>query len=222
LYAVSADSANDAWAVGVNQGRTLVERWKGSGWSRVSSPSVGPYGNELLGVSALSPKNVWAVGSRQSSGLSGYDKTLIEHWNGSTWSVKKSPSPKGGAILSTISAESANDIWAVGEHGKQTLIERWNGSSWSVVASANPGPSWNDLVGVVAFDASNAWAVGTQNSHGSPTNLVERWDGSSWQTESSPDPVSMDQLLGVNGTSPTDIWAVGSTYGGSGEFLHRC
>src|SRR5437667_10446120 len=55
-----------------------------NGWAVVSSPNVGPYTNELHGVTAISATNAWAVGIASSN-------TLIEHWNGTAWSVSSSP-----------------------------------------------------------------------------------------------------------------------------------
>ncbi len=41
---------------------TLVERWNGTAWTQVPSPSPSAAGNELSGVAATSASNVWAVG----------------------------------------------------------------------------------------------------------------------------------------------------------------
>jgi hypothetical protein len=63
-------------------------------------------------------------------------------------------------------AVSPTNIWAVGAFsdgsGFQTLILHWNGSKWVHVPSPSPGSS-NDLNGVAASSATNAWAVGTFN-----------------------------------------------------------
>src|SRR5205085_11633775 len=91
-------------------------------------------------------------------------ETLIEQWNGSTWSVVSSPSP---GLLKGIAIVTANDIWAVGDFvdpntgTTQTVIEQWNGTSWSVVPSPNPSASENVLnAAAVAPRFDQAWAVG--------------------------------------------------------------
>lgn len=72
LFAVTATSATDAWAVGAafgpfnNQGqastgKTLAAHWNGTSWSAVSSADASG-ANELNGVVAVSASNVWAVG----------------------------------------------------------------------------------------------------------------------------------------------------------------
>src|SRR5204862_547524 len=96
----------------------------------------------LSGVAAVSANDIWAVGG-----------SLIEHWDGSNWSVVPSPSPSAGySNLYGVAAVSANDVWAVGSSGYdpfQTLTEHWNGRSWSVVPSPNPG-IYSQLNGVAA------------------------------------------------------------------------
>ena len=96
LSGVAAVSTNDVWAVGYhgdpyyNPIQTLIEHWNGTAWSVVASPNEGTNNNELHGVAAVSPNDVWAVGFyTDSSGAHG--QTLVEHWNGSAWSVVPSP-----------------------------------------------------------------------------------------------------------------------------------
>ncbi len=94
LFAVSATSAANAWAVGFRFGgqanRTLTEHWTGSAWKQVKSLSPGGVGHdaELRGVSALSRNNAWAVGFYSDGTL---DHSLIEHWNGRAWKQFKAP-----------------------------------------------------------------------------------------------------------------------------------
>src|SRR5439155_19606291 len=110
---------------------------------------------------AVSANDVWAVGEFFSTSTASV-QTLIEQWNGSSWSVVSSP---GAGQLRGIAILSANDIWAVGSvissGVEQTVIEQWNGTSWSVVSSPNPSASINILDGAAADKSSGqAWAVG--------------------------------------------------------------
>src|SRR5438045_9623651 len=59
-------------------------------WSVVPSPN-GSSSSNLSGVAAVSANDIWAVGSsgNQMSGA----QTLIEDWNGTSWSVVTSPNP---------------------------------------------------------------------------------------------------------------------------------
>ena len=59
----------------------------------------------------------------------GSSQTLIESWNGSTWSVTPSPSPGN---LDGVTCMNPNNCVAVGGlntgvGSSQTLIESWNG-----------------------------------------------------------------------------------------------
>jgi len=220
LSAVAAVSANDVWAVGSsgNQrsgAQTLIEHWNGSSWSVVTSPNPGSIYNTLYGVTVISAANVWAVGYYVNT--TGVTQTLIEHWNGTSWSVVKSPSPAtGNNELFSVSAASASSIWTVGfltnntsqTPVDQTLIEHWNGSSWSVMKSPNPGSSSDHLNGVAAVSTSDVWAVGNGKTSSGKT-LIEHWNGSSWSVVTSPSPGSGGDLRAVAAVSAGNVWAVG-------------
>src|SRR5205823_6205371 len=68
LSAVTAKSANDAWAAGGytdvsgQPSRSLVLHWDGAQWSVVPSPNMGSGDNYLRGLAAVSSSDVWAVG----------------------------------------------------------------------------------------------------------------------------------------------------------------
>src|SRR5438067_2985569 len=138
-------------------------------WSVVPSPN-GSSTSGLSGVAVVSASDIWAVGSSGNQRSGG--QTLIEHWNGSSWSVVTSANP--GSIYNTlygVTAISATNVWAVGYYVNttgvtQTLIEHWNGTSWSVVKSPSPATGNNELFSVSAASASSIWAVGflTNNS----------------------------------------------------------
>jgi hypothetical protein len=176
LSGISALSANDIWAVGsfttvtgtTVLGRTLTEHWNGSSWSIVPSRNTAN-SNLLTGVAAVAANNVWAVGyTITTDGSNQPDKTLIEHWNGSAWSLVASPSPASNDTLTGVAARSATDIWAVGTRQDRsgavpidrTLTEHWNGTTWSVVASPNVGANDNLLNGVSAA-TGDVWTVGS-------------------------------------------------------------
>ena len=78
------------------------------------SPNVGKF-PAFNGVVALAPDNVWAVGS--SSDVSdGPTLTLIEHYDGSEWSVVPSPNVGPNSMFQSnrlfgITAVSPTDIW---------------------------------------------------------------------------------------------------------------
>jgi len=216
LTGVSARTAADAWAVGAstkanNLVRTLVERWDGTSWTRVKSPNAGrPANGVLSGVAALATDDVWTVGSY---GQGGPGRTLIEHWDGTVWTVV--PSPNKGPFpnaLSDVAAVAPDDVWAVGTwftkaFDDRTLTLHWDGSAWHRVKSPNAGPASaaNDLVSVAAIATDDVWAVGARGLH----TLTLHWDGLGWSAVHSPTPGGIADLAGVVASGPGDVWAVG-------------
>ena len=184
LSGVAATSAGSAWAVGFTGSKALILRWNGTAWKRVPSPSPAFSERFFRGVAAVSARRAWAVGCSTCATASGFNKPLIERWNGTAWKAVPSPSRTGG-ILSGVAATSARSAWAVGgtERGVgsgtriRTLILRWNGTTWKRVPSPSPGLRAG-LSGVAATSARNAWAVG---STGSGKTLILRWNGTAWK-----------------------------------------
>ena len=89
--AVTALGTNNVWAVGniqnsMEQLQTLIAHWDGTKWSVVQSPNRASLNNELSGVAAVSANDIWAVGSAIDNS-SGTAQTLIEHWDGTQWSI---------------------------------------------------------------------------------------------------------------------------------------
>src|SRR5207249_4049787 len=51
-----------------------------------------------------------------SYGEGSFGRTLVEHWDGSSWSVVSSPNIDRRDYLREVAAVSANDVWAVGNY----------------------------------------------------------------------------------------------------------
>jgi hypothetical protein len=139
LYAVSAAGPDDVWAVGRygNPGKTLTEHWNGVKWTIVPSPSPGRVDGKaegiLAGVTVVSPRDAWAVGSYVSSPSLLKPLALVLHWNGSSWRQVAVPhyGPKGSPnLLTAVSASSSGNVIAVGYYsglvglGQQALVLR--------------------------------------------------------------------------------------------------
>src|SRR5437667_5144752 len=111
-------------------------------WQIIASPNGSREVNELHSVSALAENDVWAVGVSYNTERT-LGSTLIEHWNGSRWSVVSSPNPSSSVNkLNAVAAVLPNDVWAVGTAPtptKTVLILHWNGVVWSVVSNPNTG-----------------------------------------------------------------------------------
>src|SRR5579863_5216089 len=137
--------AGIANAATITRSSQMPGRMSGSkAWRVLSSANPTASGDYLYAVTALSATNVWSVGDYLAgSGKTMVDQTLVEHYNGASWSVIASPNPgtgPNGNYLRGVAVVSANDIYAVGsEGGANALIEHFNGTSWSVVANSGIG-----------------------------------------------------------------------------------
>jgi hypothetical protein len=183
LYSVRALSPSDAWAVGERHlGPPMVYHWDGSTWSLAHAPHPpGLRTGSLTSVDGRSSDDVWAVGNtfrNTSATASGGPlfQQLIEHFDGTHWTVIRGPHVTGSSILTGVSETSPNDVWATGylpyRRGFQALIEHWNGHRWSVSTDPFPGAG----LSVYGADASDAWVVGYQGAH----SLRAHWNGSTW------------------------------------------
>jgi hypothetical protein len=201
LLASAGTSTDDVWAVGYvdsspSPNTTAARHWDGHVWSDATTPSPCAYAAMLTAVTAVAADDVWAVGfCKQTSQTA---KPLIEHYDGTSWTRVKAPSPSNMSTLYAVSADSANDIWAVGINTHApfgSIVEHWDGTSWSLT----PAPAgW--LASVKAFSPDDVWAVDIID------HQVIHWDGTSWLPI---DPFSYPG--GVGGDSATDVWVVGSS-----------
>jgi hypothetical protein len=219
LYGVDAVSSTDAWAVGYHNialygsEKTMAMHWNGARWTIVPTRNLGQDANELLDVAALAPNDVWAVGFGASPS-GDVAKPLIEHWNGTKWSLVRSPDVGSGfGVLNGIVAIAPDDIWAVGGRGDSTLVEHWDGATWTVVPSPNGTRTDSQLYAVTATGPDDVWATGeSEDGQGSDT-LVEHWDGSSWTVVPSVDGSKpFTTLYDAVALGPDNVWAVGSSY----------
>lgn len=236
LASVTSQSVSDAWAVGSSShvpptylNRTpvpgslggpppptlyipLVLHWDGTRWTRVPVPNpdvhhleLGDVGGvRLQDVAAASPSDVWAVGGGQGP--------VIEHWNGSRWSVV--PSPYVNLVDQTLDAVAATgptDAWAVGSGGTggatAPVIEHWNGRRWSLSPTPDFGNRYTTLSDVAALSPTDAWAVG--QAWNEP--LALHWDGASWSRVPVPN-LRAIRLGSIATVEPDDVWAVGTDY----------
>jgi len=187
---VSCISGTDCWAVG-NAGpaqqnpnflpifpgavgdQGLIEHWDGNDWSVVPSPSEpSPGGGYLNGLTCVDASDCWASGSTtDSTGMA--SGVLMEHWNGSVWSIMPTAVPDAttSSILSSISCISASQCWAVGSSGSfgggggsgfqpNSFVENWNGSAWSIDPSPNI-TALSFLNSVTCLQGIGCWAVGS-------------------------------------------------------------
>lgn len=221
LEDVTAFSDADAWAVGtaLKGARfvTLVEHWDGSQWS-ISPTSKGPGagGNTLAGVGGSSSEDLWAVGQWFGSGAG--HGPLVEHWDGTTWTIA-SDGTWVGSGLNSVTAIAPDDAWAVGLLLRRPLIEHWDGTGWSSILVPHIS-DYATLNGVDGSGSDDVWAVGYDTLTDWQT-LVMHYDGVGWTVVPSPTPGVRGLLEDVVSVSPTEAWAVGAYEIESGQPMRR-
>jgi hypothetical protein len=222
LFGVAA-TPGKAWAVGVAldsayHAHSLIDAWNGSAWQVAATPKLGTQRDTLYSAAAVSPTDVWAVGSKQS--WSGTYSTLIEHWNGTAWSVVPSPDPgSSGNQLYGVAAAGPDSIWAVGQANGQAsdlpLAEHWDGHAWSAV-SIPPAGLTAGVLQAVAVHGTDVWAVGQSDDAAHQAKpLVEHLSNGTW-TAQQPAGVGtgFSDINGVTVSGGT-AWLVGSAYDAS-------
>lgn len=218
LNDVTCPSRTRCWAVGDDGSRALVERWNGTSWSLVSSPKPTDTsrGYNLNAVACAASSDCWAVGQNYAVACGGCpsDQTLIEHWNGTAWSIVASPNPLFGNLFDAT-CYSSTDCWSVGytfdttTGTYPTLIEHWDGTSWATVVSPSESSAQSWLNGVSCASASECWAVGTSPNSSTNTALIDRWNGVAWSAVAPPTAGPDSTLGGVTCVSGANCSAVG-------------
>jgi hypothetical protein len=226
---VSASGPDEAWGVGTHSNRRasdhpLVEHWNGTSWTDVPVPRPAGQQATLAGVDDLSPDNAWAVGQSSPAG-DVHERTLIEHWDGTSWSIVPSPNPASGIAgdedaLTAVGGSSAVDLWAVGSETDQAthtiflLFEHWDGTAWSAVPSPTPLMSAQFASSDSAVSSKDVWVVGDDET-GQRRTLAAHWNGRAWSIVPTPDVgqgTVQNLLTGVSTDPNGDVWASGFAF----------
>lgn len=148
---------------------------------------------------------------------SGPAQTLVESWDGSTWSVASSPDPLYGTNnLNAVSCPPGAPCVAVGQWTgpggvSSTLVEAASATPWAIMPSPNKGAVTNGLNGVACPAVDSCVAVGFYDAKpGVPHTLVESWSGGAWSIVPSPNYGTGKAVLnGVSCLTPATCVAVG-------------
>jgi hypothetical protein len=221
-----------------------VSTWDGTAWTQADLPALS--GNSALsGVACVSTEFCIAVGEH---GKSNYPQgvwthSLTEVWNGSAWSIVKTPSLGGrGGQLAAVTCLTASWCMVLGEYYKghlgpypdiprdQWVAEIWNGKRWTVKHPAainnqprlGPDP-WNFVTGVACTSRRSCIGTGyipiTQGDE-SPTPFAVRWNGHSWSSSRNALP-RFARLNGVSCVAIRSCFAAGQVYSNGGGSQSR-
>lgn len=252
LVAISALATDDVWAVGIrfvtqqtNDAPTqaLFEHWDGRQWTIVPTADDKD-GARLTAIAMDSSNDGWAVGkypdwAQPSKG------PLVEHWDGTRWSVAAGlPRARGEQAseplsLFAVRAFSPTDVWVVGRYSpveqgesvSRDVFEHWDGHAWAVVPWPVVLSHYVDVVssamqGVSGRSSTDLWAAGGYLSGSGERGaaagaVIEHWNGASWRRVMPPDgPAPLTNLAEV---SPHELWGLRGgdfdvAFGGYGGF----
>jgi hypothetical protein len=207
---VTCAGAKLCWAVGYTSPQptagpprdtTWVARWDGTAWASQPGTHLGA----LDGVACTGPTSCWAVGQGDTVFDGGTSKaltTLVEAWDGVSWTARPSPDHgNGDNALNAVSCTSPRRCWAVGYWSRgtgdsatsssQNLFLTWDGVSWAIASGTQrsddnaPKPNLNSLSGVDCL-VGTCWAVGGYSSGSASAykTLIDVWDGQAWSLAS--------------------------------------
>jgi len=233
LTAVETLGPADAWAVGYwSPGgeyppRPVIEHWNGSGWRVVDSPGLDSW-SELQGVAATGPDDVWAVGNVEVTvGRDFVERGLIEHWDGTAWTVVRTPFV-GGRLpfaLESVDARTPDDAWAVGQSDGRSVLGlafHWDGDRWRSASILNPSDQFQLMTSVAVAARHRVVVVGTywDRRRRDYTSLIEGWNGRTWVQKSPGHRQGDNELNGV-AVLPSAQFAVGGFWAHGGDGPQR-
>jgi hypothetical protein len=148
---------------------------------------------------------------------------LVQHWDGSGWTVVPTPElGSGDAILSAVVARGPDDVWAVGSVTQadvpSPVVERWNGSRWArIPVPANVGSSAAFSGATLTTDGIAV--VGRRIVDQEPQALAILLDGTGWHAIAlTAAPSQQAWLASVTSDASGRLWAVGTRLSSGGFF----
>ena len=177
----------------------LVERWNGRRWGILTAPKL--HDETLDTASCRSSTNCLVLGTGM---VHRRGVKFAAFWNGSRWTVRLIPKPRGSRDfgLEAASCASAQTCVAMGFLTEPTGVQaplsvHWNGRRWQLARVVVPQDDSQAFMGDVSCGRKGAcFAVGgLVNAVGESATLVERWRGSRWSVQP-----SADHMIDINAT----------------------
>ncbi len=248
LSGIDAVTAKDAWATAFaatsadKKPTTLVERWAGKHWQRVTLPANVAKVADNLGfssptVTASSNTNVW-VFTENPFGTAGPIRYL--HFNGKAWTTGgitgTSMTASQLVVLTAAVAIGKSDVWVFGGKYKVSGTQEslapyaaeFNGRRWNT----KPVPGTGEINGASAVSSDNIWAVTGGSSMlgvsvGPSGPAVLHWNGTRWQAAAAKPAHLGDHadLTAITAERGGDVWIAGavptSAGGTKAEFVDK-
>jgi hypothetical protein len=186
----------------------FAARFNGHSWAKMPLPGIPG------AVSAVSPKDIWALGSPDN--LKG--SSFLMHWNGRSWHRVAIPAVKPPAhsveFAADLLATGPDNVWLrrdieKGSQGARTLyLLHWNGKRWQRVRLGFP----TSLVDFMAQDGHGGeWIVANGQGPAFTWYFYHLLSGH-WSRQAVPasSGTTLQQLLGITAIAGTrSLWATG-------------
>jgi hypothetical protein len=180
-------------------------RASSTAWSQVYQSGFSGGFNQ---IAAISPSNIWAVGTADNAAGKPTNQPFIRHFNGSSWQAVTIPNSTGSGA-DWVTASAGNDVWVGGLKNSSvatTVAYHWNGAHWGRV----PMPAMTAIGDVVALAPNNVWATGDS---GTLPYDVFHWNGTKWQGYLLNNINFVAQ--GLSASAASNVWVSGFSYSGS-------
>ncbi|TDE20844.1 hypothetical protein [Actinomadura sp. 6K520] len=218
LYDVAAAGPDSVWIAGTQgelvvpgpipgtgttiPGNPVVRRWKEGRWVEYDLQGLRSRGT-IRDVDTAGPEDVWITGPKYSADNAA--TPYLARFTGSRFAQVAAPP---GADRADLQATGAGVWVATG-----TDLHRWTGASWIHVTSF---PEMERDVSYARAD-DDVWALG-HVSQVDGTLVARHWDGHSWREVPVQGPPELrGGFAGMVAVSPTEAWAIGYNYSGSGS-----
>jgi hypothetical protein len=224
LNSVSCLSSSDCVAVGQfdSPAQVLAEIWNGTTWGPISAPN--PTGAIHAGFDAVTcwakASVCFATGSADYLAFTNFTDTVIESWNGVSWTMAQSPNVAGAEVSALDGAVSCFDTCLATGHSttggvNSPLAESYLPSTglWSL----DPPPPSPTTPNGITFNGVSCTMYSVCNTAGFYNNgyryvtLQTTWTGSAWVSRSTAPPSFFSLFGGISCAGPFTCMAVGST-----------
>ena len=178
-------AADDIWVTAFDG----AYHWNGSIW-KAQSTGLTTGVSALASIWCQSTNDCFIVGNNQSQDI------VIQHWNGTTWSMSNYAA--AGGTLEGVWGFASNDVWAVGSNGANGVnVIHWDGTIWSTTyVIPNSGP----MSAVWGAASNDVWTVGASGN-------IAHWNGSGWTGTALTNTIN---CYAVYGFSSKDVWIAAS------------
>ncbi|HET9450866.1 MAG TPA: hypothetical protein VFO83_08295 [Aggregicoccus sp.] len=174
VRAVWATSRSDAWAAGVEQGRSRLWRWDGTTWQAQQDVDLGS--DFIASMWGSGPGDIWALGYVGDAGGWHTGTSVTWHWDGQRWS--RLGTTPGLWLFGAFGV--GGRLWALspqpGPGAALTLYEWRDGAFAAQRVLTNTRGGETQLAGTAPHDV---WASVGLTPTGGSTRLLH-FDGAAW------------------------------------------